>query len=168
MGSKAAMPEPTAGRPDIPKGYQIAQGDEGLLPWSYVDEHMAASHNYWVVTSRPDGRPHVAPVWGVWIGKAFYFSTDPSSRKGRNLAANPETIVHLESGDEVVILEGRTEVVSDPALLAAIDDAYHAKYGMRVLGFPGSAIYGLAVRKALAWREKQFGKTATRWLLDGR
>ena len=38
-------------------------------------------------------------------------------RKGRNLAENPNVAVHLESGDDVVILEGVAEVVTDPGLV---------------------------------------------------
>ena len=161
------MTEPVAGRPDIPKGYQVSESAEGLLSWAYVTGCLAAAHNYWIATTSPRGRPHVMPVWGVWMGTSFYFSTDPSSRKRRNLAANPAIAVHLESGEEAVILEGTAAIVSDRAVLAAIDDAYQAKYGMRILGFPGAGIYGVTVRKVLAWQEKQFVRTATRWQLDG-
>ena len=48
------------------KDYGIHEGDEGMLTWDFVDEQMANSRNYWISTTRPDGRPHVAPVWGIW------------------------------------------------------------------------------------------------------
>jgi hypothetical protein len=93
------------GRPDIP-GYGIRPDGEGILPWSFVDERMANARNYWVATTRPDGRPHAMPLSGVWIDGSFCFGTGPGSRKARNLAENPHLVVHSESGDEVVILEG--------------------------------------------------------------
>ncbi len=78
--------EPT--RPDMP-GYGIHLGGEGMLPWSHVSERMSAARNYWIGTTRPDGRPHATPVWGVWVDETFYFGTGERSRKGRNLAADP-------------------------------------------------------------------------------
>jgi general stress protein 26 len=63
------------------------------------------------------GRPHATPVSGVWIEGGFYFGTGTGSRKARNLAKNQHLVVHLESGDEVVILEGVAEEVADPASL---------------------------------------------------
>src|SRR4051794_40830493 len=101
-----ALGAPLPERPGMPEGYGISRESDGLLPWSWAEERLEASHNYWIVTASPDGRPHAMPVWGVWTGGALYFATSRASRKGRNLAANPRLVVHLESGDEAVILEG--------------------------------------------------------------
>ena len=83
------MRPPAAGRPVMPREYRIRKGSKDLLAWSHVEERMSKAHNYWVSTTRPDGRPHVMPVWGVWIERRFYFGTDRRSRKGRNLARQP-------------------------------------------------------------------------------
>src|SRR5215813_698320 len=115
----------TTSRPHMP-GYGIldAHDGEGLLPWEWALERLTVSHNYLLSTTRPDGRPHVMPVWGLWLEGAFYFGTDRRSRKSRNLTENPAIAVHLESGDDVVILEGRAAEVQDAALVSAIDKAY--------------------------------------------
>src|SRR5437667_2341575 len=119
------LPEPIARRPRMPAGYGVdPAATAGLLAWDTVRAQLASARNYWVATATPDGRPHVAPVWGLWLDEAFYFSTDPASRKGRNLTASPELVVHLESGDDVVILEGRAEPVTDQSLLARFAEAY--------------------------------------------
>ena len=162
---RRAIPKPS--RPVMPEGYQLKKGP-GFLPWSGLDEQFARAHNYWVATCRPDGRPHVMPVWGVWADGMFTFSTDRFSRKARNLASNPGIVVHLESGDEVGILEGVAEEVTDRKLLAKIDDVFEAKYGMRVSTIQGDVvIYGMRPRVAFAWREKDFNVVATRWVFDG-
>jgi len=150
-------------RPFMP-GYGIAAANEGagLLPWSLVEERMSAAHNYWISSTRPDGSPHAAPVWGLWHQGSFYFSTGDQSVKGKNLAANPFVSVHLESGDEVVILEGKIKEKLDKNVLHALDKAYNQKYGLDMQG-PG-LIFVLAVTKALAWREKDFPQSATRWI----
>jgi hypothetical protein len=101
------------------------------------------------------------PVWGVYVEGALVFSTDPSTLKAKNMKRNPSIVVHLESGDELVVLEGKVEVVK---LSKKVDDAYNAKYKMRLSTFPGaSAVYSLKPRVALAWREKDFPTSATRW-----
>jgi Pyridoxamine 5'-phosphate oxidase len=158
--------EPVASRPQFPKGYGIKKARAGLLRWAFVDERMSTARNYWIVTSRPDSRPHAVPVWGVWLERNLYFSTDRNSRKSRNLRQNPAIVVHLESGDDVVILEGAASLAENGQDLAAIDEAYLAKYGMRVVGFmPTSVIYAVTPSVAFAWREKDFDVSATRWRL---
>ena len=126
---------------------------------------MEASRNYWIGATRPDGRPHAAPVWGVSFDGAFFFGTDPNSRKARNLRANPEVVVHLESGDDCVILEG-VEEESDPELRRRAGEAYAAKYGFDALGGAdegGPPVYVLHPRVAFAWLETNFSETTTRW-----
>ena len=44
---------------------------------------------YWLATVRPDGRPHVMPLLGLWLADAFSFITGESTRKGNDLARNP-------------------------------------------------------------------------------
>lgn len=128
------------------------------------------SRNYWIVTARPDGRPHAAPVWGVWVEGSLYFGTSRGSVKGRNLARRPELVVHLESGNDVVILEGVVEEVRDRPSFGAIDAAYRAKYGMGVdqAGDDGdgdeeAVWYVVRPETAHAWLENDFLDTATRW-----
>ena len=96
--------EPKASRPHMP-GYGILDADKGkgLLPWSWATERLARAHTYWVATARPDGRPHVMPVWGVWLHDALYFSTGNQSRKARNLAENPNCVISFEVGEDQII-----------------------------------------------------------------
>ena len=153
--------EPTASRPGFPKGYGIAEDPDGLLPWSWAAERLEAARNYWIGTARSDGSPHAAPVWGLWIGDAVVFSTSPASRKGRNLVRDPRVAVHLESGDEVVIVEGEVERV---ALDESGVDAYEAKYGFRPEpGSPGGLWFAVRPRIAYAWLESDYPRTATRF-----
>lgn len=136
-----------------------------MLEWSWADERLAGSRNYWVASTSPDGRPSVAPVWGVWVDGAVCFGASARSRKARNLERDPRVVVHLESGDEVVILHGEVErfVLND-----AIADVYHAKYDYRPNPEETSAEgwYGLRPRRALAWLERDYPKTATRFDFD--
>ncbi len=159
--------EPEARRPRMGAGYGISTSDQGMFSWRHVTERMSGARNYWVSTTRPDGRPHAAPVWGVWVGGTLYFGTGRRSRKGRNLAANRYVVAHLESGDDVVIVEGVAEEVTERASLADVDVAYRTKYGMGVTeAGDGAAWYGLRPETVYAWLEDDFPNTATRWTLS--
>jgi len=145
-------------------GFENASAPPGeRFPWSRVDEVLAAARNYWIATAGPDGRPHAAPVWALWLDGVVYFSTGKESRKARNLAANPNAVVHVESSSgEIVILKGRAEEISDEATLRPVWDAYKQKYNWDASGYP---FY--AVKPAVAFSfEEQLGETATRWTFD--
>ena len=163
--------EPRADRPAMPPDYGLPADREGLLPWSYVTERMERSRNYWICTTRPDGRPHAMPVWGVWVNDTLYFGTGPTSVNGRNLATNSAVVVHLENGDEAVILEGEAVPVVKPdrAVFERMADAYEKKYGGFRPEYPEEAggTYTVRPRVAFGWREQDFGTSATRWRFDG-
>jgi PPOX class probable F420-dependent enzyme len=152
-------------RPGLDPSYGISTAEEGLLPWSWVSEQMERSRNYWVCTTRPDGRPHAMPVWGVWVDDTLWFSTGDGSVKARNLAADPRVAVHLESGDDAVMLEGTAERPSlDADVHHRVTTAYGAKYDMTADLLPGpEGWYALRASRAFAWQERDFPNTATRW-----
>lgn len=169
-GSEMALVNPIARRPYFGTAYGISKSGEGLLPWSWASERMSAARNYWIGSTRPDGRPHVAPVWGVWLEDALYFSSDPTSRKARNLTLNPQVVVHLESGDEVVILEGSVEVFHDEELYQRVARAYNAKYQDLIMNeesLGGALVYALHPRNAYGWLERDFVSSATQWQFSG-
>ncbi|MBI2321936.1 MAG: pyridoxamine 5'-phosphate oxidase family protein [Chloroflexi bacterium] len=162
--------EPRATRPRVPASYGVdSTTPVAAVPWAAVAEQLANARNYWVVTTRPDGRPHAAPVWGLWLDERLLFSTDRASQKARNLTARPALLAHLESGDDAVIVEGTAEEVSDRALLARFADAYEAKYGWRPdVGSEPGVVYALRPRVACTWSEGDFAGTGVRWVFQER
>ncbi|HEV8383959.1 MAG TPA: pyridoxamine 5'-phosphate oxidase family protein, partial [Candidatus Acidoferrales bacterium] len=142
-------------------GYGIPKNIKGVLPWSFVQERVSKAQNYWICTSSRDARPHAVPTWGVWVDGAVCFGGSPETRWARNLAANPAVAVHLESGSEVVILEGTVERVTDAKdpLATRVADAYEAKYKMR----HPPPFWVLRPSVVFAW--SKFPKDATRWKL---
>jgi general stress protein 26 len=160
------MPEPT--RAWLPAGYGSPSSPPGeRLPWPDVEEWLAGARSYWLCTTRPDGRPHAKPVWGVWLDEMLVFSTSPDSVTARNVAAGSALLVHLESGDQVAMFEGSPEPVRDSALLERFTEAYEKKYNWRMdVSDPDTPILALRPESVLAWDAKQsFIETATRWRL---
>ena len=158
--------EPQAGRPDMPADYGIQDPNSGsgMLAWERTLPKIAAARNYWIGSTRPDGRPHDMPVWGLWLRDRFLFSTGRSSRKAINIGRQPYIVVHLESGDDVVILEGLAQEITDQALLAEFVEAYDKKYGFRPdTSDIHNVYYELKPQVAFAWLESDFVGGATRW-----
>jgi general stress protein 26 len=155
--------EPRRRRPPF-KGYGVPEGEEGMLTWSWAVERLDKARNYWVATTRPDGRPHSMPVWGLWLDDAFFFGSGRQSAKSRNLAANPAIVVHLESGDETVIVEGVAEQVLDKELEQRVDEAYGAKYDFTP-DSSGESDPWFIVRpkRAYAWTESGYPGSATQF-----
>jgi pyridoxine/pyridoxamine 5'-phosphate oxidase len=105
-----------------------------------------------------DGRPARLAGMGLWQDGGFLFSCGSRSRKARALAADPRIVVHLESGDEVVVVEG----VAEPTTATERDvEAYEAKYDHRPSA--GEGWYRVLPRRALAWREADYPLSATRF-----
>src|SRR3979490_3110882 len=133
-----------ADRPFAP-GYGIvgAKDGKGLLPWAWVARKMNNCRTLWLATIHAGrARPHVMPVWGVWVDDAFYFSTGRKSRKGRNIAANPACTITNDKSEEAVIVEGKAQEVKDAAELERVAMAYKKKYKMdpRSMGEPIFAV----------------------------
>ena len=162
----ARKTQPVADRPFAP-GYGIvgAKDGKGLLPWTWVERKMNRCRTFWLATIHTvRARPHVMPVWGVWLDNAFFFSTGRKSRKGQNLASNPACTVANDHGEEAVIVEGEAKQVDDAKALERMAAAYKKKYKMdpRSMGEP---IFVVQPSKVFAFIEKSFPKSATRWKL---
>jgi nitroimidazol reductase NimA-like FMN-containing flavoprotein (pyridoxamine 5'-phosphate oxidase superfamily) len=98
------------------------------MPWSWALEKLQTCRDFWLATVRPDGRPHLAPVWCLWLDDALYFSTAPSSRKGRNLALNANCCVSTDGAGATVIVDGTVSICEDFALRQRVAELYAAKY----------------------------------------
>ena len=160
------MTEPHADRPVMP-GYGVPETTEGILPWEWAEERITASHNIYLATTHPDGRPHIMPIWGVWAEGAFFFSTAADSRKAKNLAANPNCAIATEDASEAVIVEGLAALETDPATLAEFTRAYKEKYDWDIDATAGG-IYRVQPKKAFGFQEAadDFAETSTRWVWD--
>jgi nitroimidazol reductase NimA-like FMN-containing flavoprotein (pyridoxamine 5'-phosphate oxidase superfamily) len=162
--------DPQRSRPVMPAGYGVPESDEGMLDWSWAVDRLETALNYWFGTTRPGGRPHVMPGWAVWLDGELYFEGSPLTRRARNLAGNPAVVVHLESGDEVVILEGEAREVGKPdrALAERLAAGFTAKYAATTYNYrpppeqwDRGGLWVMRPRVAFGWSE--FPGNTTRW-----
>jgi PPOX class probable F420-dependent enzyme len=160
--------EPTADRPVMP-GYGVLPADRGsgLLPWAEAERRLATAHDYWCATVRPDGRPHVMPVWGVWFDGRLWFSSGLRSRKARNLAADPRCTMTTDDARDPVVLEGTAARVTESGRIAAFVAAVNAKYdtGMTT-EFQDPEVngtYAVAPERVIVLSGDDFVGSPTRW-----
>lgn len=109
-------------------GYGVRADGDGLLSWDWAVERLTASHDYWLATVWPDGRPHVMPVWGVWAEGAVWFSCSLSSRKAKNLARYPRCVLTTDNPREPLVVEGTADLVSDLPTISQFAGWTNAKY----------------------------------------
>lgn len=119
--------------------------------WSEARDVLADAEVYWLSTVRPDGRPHVTPLLGIWLEGALYFCTGPTERKAKNLSANIHCVLttgqnNLKGLD--LVIEGMAEGVYDHAELGRVADTYESKYGPHFVEPDGTwAGLGDAIRR---------------------
>jgi hypothetical protein len=142
-------------------GYTSESEAPTPLSWNWATERLREARSYWICTTSASGAPHAMPVWGVWVNGAVCFGTDPGSVKARNLARDPRLVVHLESGDEAVILHGRAEPLDESAI-ETVSREYERKYDLRPEA-GGAGWFQLRPRRAFAWTESAYPRTMTRF-----
>ena len=95
-------------------------------------------------------------------------------QKVRNLAHEPYAVAHLESGEDVAVVEGPVERLPFDEAPEAVVAAFRAKYVNPESGQPfdligeipageDAGLYALRPRVGRAWIEGAFVETQTRW-----
>ena len=162
---------PLADRPHMP-GYGVVGPSEGrgLLPWSWAEERLTRSHDYWLATTGSDVGPHVVPVWGIWRDGAAWFSTSPASRKTRNLSADPRAALATDDPRQPVVVRGRVERVTDLADIERFTAGVNEKYesDLPVSFFVDNATFRLPPTWVFSLDEEDFTGTPTRWVFPER
>jgi general stress protein 26 len=123
---------------------QFSSPNATATSWEEARKQLEEAQIYWLSTVRPDGRPHVTPLFGVWLDGAWYFCTGAGERKAKNLMHNQHCAIttgcNVVEGLDVII-EGETVQVHDEAKLQHIANAYLAKYDWQFTVRDG-AFYG--------------------------
>ena len=92
------------------------------------DERLREERNLWLATTRPDGRPHLTPIWFVWHRSRFWICTGAGAVKTRNVRATPTVVLALEDGNDPIVAEG-TVTLHERPYPDDVVDAFGAKFG---------------------------------------
>jgi hypothetical protein len=169
------MITPRVTRPKFPVGY--VDRPASFLTWEWVAAQLTESKHYWLCSVRPPssgaqgGRPHVVPRWGVFIDDTFYYDGSPETRHARNIEENPYVSLHLESGSEVIIMDGRSAAAGKPSseLANRLSKAFKKKY--KELGYAPKpdnwdhgGLFVFTPSQCIAW--SNFTKDPTKFVFD--
>jgi hypothetical protein len=140
------------------------------MTWSEVAGRLSAARTYWVGTTMPSGAPHAAPVWGAVTKETLYLYSERSTIKARNLAADPRIVVHLESGEDVLIVRGIAEDLGPPSSVPSVIAALAAKYTrpedhqyLPSADPDFDVVYVIRPQSAMAWRLDDYAASQRRW-----
>ncbi|MDQ3695594.1 MAG: pyridoxamine 5'-phosphate oxidase family protein [Chloroflexota bacterium] len=156
---------------------------EAALLWSRPRDLLAATASppgiaaqFFLGTTRPDGRPHAAGIGALWHDGDFYIVSGPETRKSRNLAANPSCTIAVGLEGIDLVFEGDATRVTDRPTLEEVaaryreggwpaeveGDAFTAPYSAPSAGPPPWHLYRFTFHTAfgLAGAEPS---GATRW-----
>lgn len=156
-------------------GYGFPKGTKGLLSWTWAEQRLKKSHNYWITTVNADGSPQASPhtmvVWGLWQDGRLLFSTGSQSRKARNLASNPNCVLCTENASEAVIVEGVAELADLTARRKFIAN-YKPKYDFDMSSMKDDIlsmkepVFAVRPKIVFALWEKYFQSKSTRWKFE--
>ncbi|MGH2417620.1 MAG: pyridoxamine 5'-phosphate oxidase family protein [Candidatus Limnocylindria bacterium] len=85
----------------------------------------------WLSSVRPDGRPHLVPLWFHWDGQQIVAFSKPNARKVGNLRDQPSVMLAVGTPGpdfEVELIEATAELPETPAS-DVMPIGFAAKYG---------------------------------------
>ncbi|MDG4825456.1 pyridoxamine 5'-phosphate oxidase family protein [Asanoa sp. WMMD1127] len=105
------------------------------VPWADAQARLATAEVAWIVTVRPDGRPHATPMVPVVDAGRVWFHTGSTEVKHANIQANPHVLVLAgdtawEGGLDVAV-EGTAVPVTDEAELRRVAALYRGRWDGR-------------------------------------
>jgi len=140
------------------------------MTWAEVAGRLAPARTYWLGTTMPSGAPHAAPVWGAVTDGTLHVYTERRTVKARNIAVSPRVLVHLESGEDVLIVHGRAEDLGPPAAVPHVIAALAAKYTRPAdrQYLPDEdpdfdVVYAIRPTSAVAWQLADYAGSQRRW-----
>jgi general stress protein 26 len=153
---------------------EFSDPDASPLPWDSAVAVLESSEMFWLSTVRRDGRPHVAPLPGVWLDGRLHFCTGAHEQKARNLEANPACIMTTGTptfrwGIDVVV-EGTATRVTSQETLQSLAAQWRDKLGWDFAVGDGvfldsqsdghaAVVFGLDPAKVLAFTKAPYSQT---------
>ena len=95
--------------------------------WRAIEARLGRESEIWLATVRADGRPHLAPLWFVWLNDKIYICTGTNSQKWVNLLTNQKVALSLPDARQVVIIEGEAHA-ANRAATEELAEYFYNKY----------------------------------------
>jgi PPOX class probable F420-dependent enzyme len=113
----------------------------------------------WLSSVRPDGSPHLLPLWFTWDGDTILVYSKPGAQKVRNLRASPRVMVAVGAPTpsfDVELIEAVAEL--EPPATERLPETFRRKYA----GLMARA--GITAERFAAVYSQPIRIRPTRWL----
>ena len=130
-----------------------------------IDAYLGVPHVAQLATIRPDGGPHIAPVWYIREGGQVKVMTFESSVKVRNIESNPKVALSVATDGHpyrYIILEGDAVVTKENLSQEVERLCVHyegpergEEYTKELLAGSGMVVIDVTVRKIISWKEDE-------------
>lgn len=120
--------------------------------WQGILARLGREPHIWLATVRRDGRPHLVPLWFVWLDERIYVATGAETQKYLNLYTNQNVALSLPDAEKPVIIEGEAHA-ADRRTTDALADYFFNKYEWDFRYDENSdwRLIEVTPRKVLAW-----------------
>lgn len=95
--------------------------------WRAMAARLGREMTIWLATVRGNGRPHLVPVWFVWLDEKIYLATGDDTQKYANMYYNQNVALSLPDTASVIIIEGEAHV-ADRNTVERLADYFYHKY----------------------------------------
>jgi PPOX class probable F420-dependent enzyme len=151
----------------------VSTADQHTAHAARLDRFLHEEPVVWLSTVRPDGAPHIVPIWFTWDGTSLLVFSKPGAQKVRNVRVSPIAMLALgepEDDFDVAMAEARVELLDEPA--TELPWAHIEKYGSRMaaLGLTPDqfvATYSQVIRITPTRTVPWHGRTRPHSLRDG-
>lgn len=93
--------------------------------WRTIESRLSRETTIWLSTVRRDGRPHLVPVWYVWLDGRIYFTTSTTSQKFANMIGNQNVALALPDAINVIIIEGEAHTATRATMDTLAEHFFH-------------------------------------------
>lgn len=133
----------------------------GDLGKKEMSDFLSEPHVAHLATVRPDGRPHLAPIWYMEKGGTAYVITGPDAVRTRNVRRNPQVSLSIATDQrpfKYVILEGQGRLIEDNVngVIERICVRYEGPelgraYAQGIIQRGNAQILEIKVQRAISW-----------------
>ena len=126
-----------------------------------IEAYLSEPNVAHLVTVRPDGRPHVAPVWFEWRGERVLVMASNNAVKVRNIRNNPAVALSVANNErpyKYVVLEGEAHLTTDDLadITRRISTHYMGQeeglaYAQELLAGEGMVVIDMRVGLLFSW-----------------
>lgn len=120
--------------------------------WRAIEARFGRESEIWLSTVRYDGRPHLVPVWFVYLDGKIYFSTGTETQKWSNLLSNQSVALSLADPNKVVVIEGEGHAVGHQVTQELAEHFYNKyEWDLREDNTANWRVVEVTIHKVLSW-----------------